>query len=325
MKKSTRKKILFRVGIGVILVSVAGSLLFSFINSNKGAKLVETQQREDAHIENPTPEEFAADIVTVLNRAPEVRDFSVQLTQISDIVAAMDEQFETATGTSIQNYLGKYKVAFNIRLTKTTSLVELDQYILENFPKILSLDPDFVRLEFNIILDTQNLEQFYIVDSQNPALVYDLKYGEDLARGEDPKIVSKLAKLQDQFLLSVISVSGYTTDQYDAATIVINTTQSEDQTVDCVDLIDKAFLTINETSKNPVYLQIFTETDIEGSDPARTMVFSGLIVPDAKTFRDFYTPKTYYQDVSRAEYYLCNGWLYGVALDSISSALSNLA
>lgn len=325
MKKSTRKKIIFRIGLGVIFVSVIGSVFFNFINSNKGAKLVETQQRQDANIEDPTPQEFAADIVKVLNRAPEVRDFSVQLTQISDLVTAMDEKFETSTGTSIQNYLGKYKVVFNIRLTKTTSLAELDQYILENFPKALTFSQDFVRLEFNTILDTKNLEQFYIVDYQNPVLVFDLKYSEDLAKGEEPKILSKLSKLQDEFLLSTLAVSGYTTEQYDAVTCVINTTQSEDRSADCVDLIDKAFLTINENSKNPVYLQIIAETSIEDSNPQQTLVFSGLIVPDAKTFRDFYTPKVYYQDVSRAEYYLCNGWLYDVALDSISYALSNLS
>lgn len=325
MKKSTRKTLLFRIGIAVILISASGSILFNMFNSNKGAKLVEAQQREDARIEDPSPEEFAADIVTVLNRAPEVRDFSVQLTQITDIVSAMDEQFGTVSGTSIQNYLGKYKVVFNIRLTKTTSLAELDQYILDNFPRILELSSDFVRLEFNTILDTQNLEQFYIVDSATPVIVFDLKYGEELEKGKEPKILSKLAKLQDQLLLSTLTVTGYSTDQYDAAKIVIDATQSSDRTSDCVDIIDQAFLAINSNSKNPVYLQIFMETNSEGSNSSEALVFSGLIVPDAKTFKDFYTPKTYYQDVSRAEYYLCNGWLYGVALDSISSALLNLA
>lgn len=328
-KKKLNLKWLFRIGIGVVVFAIVVSLLFQMFNRHQGARLVEGQQRQDAAMKVdkvPTAEEFAATIPSVIRRASDVRDFTYELQVINEILRQFDEANSTSSSVNIVNYLGKYKVVIRVGIVEEIEAQKLHTATADAFATILTLNPDFARVEVDVISGSTQLERYYIASSETPVLVFDRKYSEDLAKGETPKCVSKFEKLQSEFLNSQISVTGYTTEEYDSVTVTIDTSAADDGTAECIDYIDFAFQMINDDLQTPVYLQVIQQekTSSEGEVYDRTLVFSGLIVPEAKTFKDFYTAKPYYQDVSRAEYYLCNDWLYGNVLTTLSTYIDNL-
>lgn len=328
-KKKLNLKRLFQIGIGVVVFAIVVSLLLQMFNQHQGARLVEGQQRQDAAMKVdkvPTAEEFAATIPSVIRRASDVRDLTYELQVINEILRQFDESNSTSSSANIVNYLGKYKVVIRVGIVKEIEAQKLHTATTEAFATILTLNPDFARVEVDVISGSNQLERYYIASSETPVLVFDRKYSEDLAKGETPKCVSKFEKLQSEFLNSQISVTGYATEEYDSVTVTIDTSAAKDGTTECIDYIDFAFQMINDDLKTPVYLQVIQQekASSEGEAYNRTLVFSGLIVPEAKTFKDFYTAKPYYQDISRAEYYLCNDWLYGNVLTTLSTYIDNL-
>ncbi len=333
-KKHSKKwsKTVLKLGIAVLVAAFALSLARALFVKNQGAKLVESQQKHDASIsihKEPTAKEFAATIPSVLKRASSTRDFSTPLQKIQMILKQFDEDNKTSSSVNILNYLGKYKVVIKVGIVQDIESKQLHQACLDSFSQILAMHPDFSRVEIDVVSGSNAIERFYISSSSNPVLVFDRKFTEDQEMGKEPSCLSKFEKLQKQFSTTTVSVGGYTTEMYDAVSVTLDTSASDNGTLDCVDYIDFAFQMINSDFKKPVYLQVFDtsktfEDDAESASYTSSLVFSGYVLPGAQNFKDFYTAKPYYQDISRAEYYLCNDWLYGNVLTQVSTLVENL-
>ncbi len=335
-KKNSKKwgKTFFKIGIAVIAAAGVLTLVRVLTSRDQGAKLVESHQKQDASIsinKEPTAKEFADTIPSVLKRASSTRDFSTPLQKIQMILKQFDEENPTSSDVNILNYLGNYKVVIKVNVVEDIESEQLHQACLESFSQILSMSADFSRVEVDVVSGSNSIERFYISSSSNPTLVFDRKFTEDLAMGDKPSCLSKFEKLQKQFSTVDVSVDGYTTEMYDAVTVVLDTSASQNGTLDCIDYIDFAFQMINKDFKNPVYLQVFEKAktslasdESEEATYTNTLVFSGYVLPGAQNFKDFYSAKPYYQDISRAEYYLCNDWLYGNVLSQVSTYVENL-
>lgn len=293
-------------------------------NKNSGAKLVYKEQSLNSNLVEPELENMTVDIQNVLKRSTEYPDLSIDMPVIENTLSDMDASLGTSTKYVVKNYLGRYKLSLTVTPLVDLDLNKIHNYALSELSKLFNLEYKFSRIVVSVTNSTGTCERFYI-DSNNPStIIFDKKYTEHLEVSPiNNQVLSKISKLQNEYTDIIVTTEGYSTPEYDNISVVLSKDESTDLATFedcCINFIDSAFMIVESEMKNPVNLQIYYSMD-ENS----TLIFSGLIFQDAKLFDDFYTDMTYYQAISRAEYYLCNDWLYDFALDTISKTLNSIS
>ncbi len=319
-KKSKIDKALFtKIVVGVFCAIIVGWIIFMIVSANKVDNLIERDNHANETVgikTEPTPEEYNEMLPSVIKRVTSSRDSSLELPQIKTITDTLDALYETRTTIAIDNYLGGFKVICVLTLNKETNITELHKSALEILSPILDITPDFTRLEVQVFTGSDTIEKFYL-NKGDAQEITDVRYNEPagLVKLEKHSLLTKTQKLAEEFI-SLTSECRIleNEEQYDLY-VNLEPVDTADVTNDVVDLVDRQFMLINEHADKPVHLHISLGT---------TLQFMGYVDPQSQAFKNFYTDKVYFQDISRAEYYRCNGWLYGNTSSFINTLLDQL-
>ncbi|MEG2376720.1 MAG: hypothetical protein RSC43_00020 [Clostridia bacterium] len=325
MKSNKQKLKKFMTRIIVVLVIVCSAFyIYKIWRVNNGQDiLIEgtyKSDRIDGSNAEPTAELFNKMLPDVLRRVSSVRDSSMELPIIEQYTKQIDDKFGCVTNILIENYLGNYQLRLNVAINGTTDILELQNFICETIYPAFDLTDDFVRIQVAVSQSITPIKRFHLTRSTKTVPISDLDYIEDenLMKLDivNEELVSKVTKALEGFseTSKVTVITGDSSKAYDQFRVVLDTSLSEAATEDCVNCLDTLFVYFND-QKRDTYVQVYEGENLQ---------FSAWIEPHAQQFTDFYTDKEYYQDISRVEYYLCNGWVYGNSLNYLDKLISNL-
>lgn len=321
-----RFKVLKGFPLKVFVVLLGAALTFGLYQGwrhmKRPAQLIERQDsidRKEGSDDTPSPATFNKMLPEVLKRKDETRDSSAELPVINGYIKSIDDKFGTVSNVFIENYLGSYQVRITISVSGNVAISDLHTFAVDTLKPCLELSKEFSRVSVSIEAGATPLEHFYIPREKGGVEVYDLDYSIDhklmSMSASDNGITKDISKLISKSILkTTATVIALEEDTQNTVRVTLDTTASDRPTNDCVDSIDLIFQYCNELNKQ-TYIQVYNGERLQ---------FSARVIPNSPTFKAFYTSKKYYQDIARAEYYLCNGWLYNESLTTLNTLVDNL-
>lgn len=324
---SKKKHILSPKVMKFITIALAGIGIIFFIFSQVFAsrsrvQLIErTQQieRDSATDSDPDPDVYAKNVRQVLGRSTDTTTTMAMELIAFDLVLSNLPSEVTYSQVELQNFLGGNKLHVELTLADVSNLAAVKSTFEAACETYLMTYPEVVRIYYNFYTETETLSCGYFVIDGGFKNVENMPYplptteGKELSAEHD--VIMKVSDALSDFLTVDYELSMSSEDGKYLLNLAINTANSASGISDCLDVFDRLFFLIQDDFDMPVQLMIHSSTDL---------VASAYIVPGDELFAAFYTDKTFYQDISRAEYYLCNEWLLGSLEQSLASTLNDL-
>lgn len=305
-------------GIGIVF------FIFSQIFSSRSrVQLIErTQQveRDSATDTDPDPDVYEKNVRQVLGRSTDTTTTMALELGAFDLVLNNLPSEVTYSQVELQNFLGGNKLHVELTIDDVSHLASVQSVFEEACETYLVTYPEIVRIYYNFYTETETLSCGYYVINNGFQNVENMPYplpstlGSELA--PEDVAMQRVSDALSDFLTVDYELNMSTDGSKYLLDLAVNTAGSMTGLSDCLDVFDRLFFLIQEDFDMPVQLMIHSSTDL---------VASAYIVPGDKLFAAFYTDKEFYQDISRAEYYLCNEWLLGSLEQSLASTLNDLA
>lgn len=315
-------KIVAGIAIGLAVIGIVFFFLSGYFAKQSRVKLVEraqTTERESADDSNPTPEVYQKNVKQVLHRSEDTTaTLRFEVDAFESLVSKLPSEFQY-TYFELQNFLGKNKLHVEFTLDSEDKLESATATISEQCREYLQTYPSISRIYYTFYTETDRLACGYFCLENEVFNVVNLPPVESISLNtvldSSTEEFNTLNQVLDSYLTIAYELDLTTDGSKYALDLKVDTASSESGVAELLDVFDQIFFAIQNDFNLPVQLRIKDDTGI---------VVSGLIDPTDKLFSEFYTDKPFYQDISRAEYYICNEWLFGELNQSLTTMLNNI-